>query len=567
MSNWQPGTTLNNGRYTIEKTLGEGGFGITYLAWDNQIIGTKVVIKTLNEIVQKLPDFGKFQKRFRDEAEQLRKSRHKNIVKFYNSFQEGQLYCIVMEYIEGDNLLDVITKQGILPEQKALNYIGQIANALTVIHSKNILHRDIKPENIMLRKNSEEVILIDFGIAREFIPNQTNSFTQFDTPGYTPIEQYLRKHKPGEYTDIYALAATLYVLLTNSPLPNSIDRYHTQLAIHKTHLPKQARFVLKLIFKLMGKQAKYDLLVEPKQINKKISDRLNNAILKGMEIQPEDRPQTVQEWLALLQIQPQSIMSQMSQVSRTVFSQMATLHIQGMKPLSQNSVKTFYQGETNGLLTLTGIFMFVVVIYIYAPKLNFRRNYQPSTPQLTAIPQQKSNPTVQSQKPPQSLPKNNISDISKTTINYIDKKVDYTGLANLLSSDRFEEADRETLKIILSLVGREKQYWLNLENIENIPCKDLDKINQLWINYSNGKFGFSIQKLIWIELGGKPGIYNVAIADHFIQEVGWGENHQRYKNITYKLSAPDGHLPFRVTSQVWDFGAPYLAERLAECNI
>ncbi|MGD1807146.1 serine/threonine protein kinase [Dapis sp. BLCC M126] len=183
----------------------------------------------------------------------------------------------------------------------------QIANALTVIHSQNILHWDIKLDNIILRKNhknQEQVVLIDFGIAREFIPNQTKSYTQFYTPGYAPIEQYIRKHKPGEYTDIYALAATLYVLLTKSPLPNSIDRYHTQPAILKTPLPKPARSILKLVLKLTGKQSKYDPLVEPKQINNKISDRLNNAILKGMEIQPEDRPQTMQEWLALLQIQP-----------------------------------------------------------------------------------------------------------------------------------------------------------------------------------------------------------------------------------------------------------------------
>lgn len=156
MNNWLPGTTLNNGRYSIEKNLGEGGFGITYLAWDNQNIGTKVVIKTLNNRVQKLPDFGKFQKRFRDEAEQLKKFQHQNIVKFYHSFQEGQLYCIVMEFIEGDNLADVINKQGILPAQRALYYIQQIANALIVIHSKKILHRDIKPENIILRKNTTE---------------------------------------------------------------------------------------------------------------------------------------------------------------------------------------------------------------------------------------------------------------------------------------------------------------------------------------------------------------------------------------------------------------------------
>lgn len=116
MNNWQAGTTLNNGKYTIEKTLGEGGFGITYLALDNQNTGKKVVIKTLNDKIQKLREFEEFQNRFRDEAERLKKCRHQNIVKFYNSFEEGKLYCIVMEYIEGDNLAVVIKKQGILPE-------------------------------------------------------------------------------------------------------------------------------------------------------------------------------------------------------------------------------------------------------------------------------------------------------------------------------------------------------------------------------------------------------------------------------------------------------------------
>ncbi|WP_168186271.1 protein kinase [Hydrocoleum sp. CS-953] len=89
-----------------------------------------------------------------------------------------------MEYIDGDNLAVVIKEQRILPQQKALNYIRQIANALTVIHSQNILHRDIKPDNIILRKNhknQEQVVLIDFGIAREFIPNKTKSYTQFYT--------------------------------------------------------------------------------------------------------------------------------------------------------------------------------------------------------------------------------------------------------------------------------------------------------------------------------------------------------------------------------------------------
>ena len=491
MNNWQKGTLLNNGRYTIEKILGEGGFGITYLAWDNHSIGTKIVIKTLKYRVQKRPDFEEFQKRFRDEAEKLNKCRHKNIVKFDNSFQEDQLYCIVMEYIDGENLGLVISEQGILPEHKAINYIRQIADALIVVHRKNILHRDIKPENIILRRNTEEVILIDFGIAREFIPNQINSFTQFYTPGYAPIEQQVTKHKykQGKSTDVYALAATFYVLLTNT---------------------------------------QYNPSVEPKQINKKISDRVNHAIIKGMEIQPEERPQNVQEWLTLLQVQPQNITSQMPQVFGKIYTQMST-YIPGVKRnIYQNSLKSSYIGKANGLFIVAGILIFfLVVVYIFFPNLNFSRNSRPS----------------------------------------IDKKIDYTALENLLSSYQFKEADEETLRILLSLVGREKQYWFDLEDIKNIPCKDLHKINQLWVNYSNGKFGFSIQKQIWIELGGKIGIFDVAIADIFIKQVGWGEKYKRYKNITYKISASYGHIPFRATTHVRNFGVPYIAKKLAKCNL
>ncbi|WP_293163632.1 GUN4 domain-containing protein [Okeania sp. SIO2C9] len=246
---------------------------------------------------------------------------------------------------------------------------------------------------------------------------------------------------------------------------------------------------------------------------------------------------------------------------------MATLNIPGIKPLYQNYVKTFYQGEANVLLTITGIFIFIFVTYIYSPKLNFPITYRPSPPQPIPIPQQKSHPTIEPQKVPQPSPETNILDTSQLTINYIDKKVDYTTLKNLLSSDKFQEADRETFRIILSLVEREKEYWFNPEDINKIPCTDLNKINQLWIKYSNGKFWFSIQKQIWIELGGKLEIHNVANADIFIKQVGWGEKYKRYKNITYQISAPYGHLPFRATSHVWNFGAPYLAEKLAKCNI
>ncbi|MEG4028490.1 MULTISPECIES: serine/threonine-protein kinase [unclassified Microcoleus] len=313
MSGWQRGEKLNNSKYTIERELGKGGFGITYLAKDST--GKEVVIKTLNANVQKRPDFNEFQKRFLDEAQRLRKYQHKNIVKFYDLFLEERLWCIAMEYIKGENLADLVRKKGVLSLSVGLEYIRQVGDALAFAHSQGMLHRDVKPENIVL-KNQLEVVLIDFGIAREFTPNQTNSLTQFLSEGYAPLEQYYRRHTPGNYTDVYALAATLYVLLTGyiqggyeHRLPRSIDRDDSI------------------------KNFKKDLLVPPNQINKNLSNWINLAILKGLEIHPKNRPQTVEEWLEFLQ--PNLTISQQLQLSYT-----------GVKSLSQTAVTNFIQNPS-----------------------------------------------------------------------------------------------------------------------------------------------------------------------------------------------------------------------------
>lgn len=265
------GQKLQSGKYTIKQELGVGGFGITYLAEDDN--QQKVVIKTLNETIQKNPDFDKFQKDFEDEAQRLRKCSHPHIVQVYDFFREGFLSYIVLEYIDGENLAEWVDKHGVLSEIEALNYIQQIGEALKVVHTQGLLHRDLKPENIMLRADKSQAVLIDFGIAREFAPNLTVSHTQFISDYYSPIEQYHRRAKRDVYTDIYSLAATLYVILTKElPVP----------------APVRAA---------VGTQ-----LQQPKQLNPSISNKVNNAILEGMGLKPSDRPQSIEEWLKSLGI-------------------------------------------------------------------------------------------------------------------------------------------------------------------------------------------------------------------------------------------------------------------------
>lgn len=179
---------------------------------------------------------------------------------------------MAMEYIEGEDLGKQITEKGALPEAEALLYIRQISDALTLVHEKGLLHRDLKPSNIMMRAGKPEAVLIDFGIARQFIPGGVLQHTENLTPGYAPPEQYVPDAERGEYIDIYALAATLYSLLTGQ-LP----------------MPAPARL-------------QNFTMRSPKDLNGSVSDRVNQAIMKGMALNYKFRPQSVQEWLDLLDV-------------------------------------------------------------------------------------------------------------------------------------------------------------------------------------------------------------------------------------------------------------------------
>jgi serine/threonine protein kinase len=280
---WQPGKTLNNAQYIIKEILGEGGFGITYLATDTRNDNRDVAIKTLKDESKNSPNFPKLQDDFKKEAERLQRCTHPHIVKIYDLFLEENLWsiislgliqrnsilCMVMEYVPGEDLDSVIRSRGALQEAEALKYIQQVGKALKTVHEQGLLHRDIKPQNIMLREN-KFAVLIDFGIAREFLEDMTLTHTVMLTPFFAPPEQFNAKAKRGTYTDIYALAATLYVLLIGG-VPNDWT---------------------------YG-----DKLEPPKKINSSISDRVSQAIIKGMEKKPEDRPQSVQQWLQMLVLQ------------------------------------------------------------------------------------------------------------------------------------------------------------------------------------------------------------------------------------------------------------------------
>ena len=290
----QPGTTLKHGDYTIIEKLGDGGFGITYLA-EQTILGRKVAIKELflskictrdgNTVTVPTDgirnEFDKQLHNFLKEARNIAKMRHSGIVPVIDMFEENGTAYYVMEYFSRGSLAQLQKSRpgGRLQESEALRYIRQIADALSYVHSKNLLHLDLKPGNILLDDNNN-AILIDFGICKHYdesgnITVSTNSIETSRTPGYAPFEQYialnLKQFSPS--TDIYSLGATFYKLLTGNTPPPANERY-------------------------------YDDTIPP--LPDEISASTRTAIEQAMRMDKRQRPQNIDEFLALLDASPTS---------------------------------------------------------------------------------------------------------------------------------------------------------------------------------------------------------------------------------------------------------------------
>ena len=286
------GSTLMQGKYRIVAVLGQGGFGITYKG-EHTMLGTTVAIKeffmkgacerdensthvTTSQSNSELAS--RFRTKFLKEAKTLAALKHPNIIRVFDVFEDNGTAYYVMDYIEGNNLSDIVEGKGRLSEPLALKYIRQVANALDYLHQKKLLHLDVKPANILLDKNTGNAILIDFGVSKQYDQDgqQTSTTPPAISKGYSPVEQYAQGSNVKTFspaTDIYSLAATLYKLVTGNTPPES------NLLLNE------------------------DEQLPPYPSN--VSETTRNAIAECLQTRKK-RPQSISEFLQLLDSEPVS---------------------------------------------------------------------------------------------------------------------------------------------------------------------------------------------------------------------------------------------------------------------
>ena len=241
MQQLQPNTTLQGGKYRIVRVLGQGGFGITYVGYNTEFEET-VAIKEffLKGVTERdettsavsvsnsdnVLQFEEQREKFKKEARRLRKLKSEHIVKVHDLFEENGTAYYVMDFIDGESMAERLKRTGQpLTEDEANGLLRQILSALKEVHQNEIWHLDLKPGNIMVDRQGN-AYLIDFGASKQIRANgsMTTSTALCYTPGFAPSEQVGQMYdRFGPWTDLYALGATFYNLLTNRKPPMSID--------------------------------------------------------------------------------------------------------------------------------------------------------------------------------------------------------------------------------------------------------------------------------------------------------------------------------------------------------
>ncbi|MEA5579896.1 GUN4 domain-containing protein [Nodularia harveyana UHCC-0300] len=420
-------------RYAPQSILGQGGFGRTFLAVDEDKPSKPYcVIKQFLPQAQGTDSIETASQLFAQEAERLEElGKHPQIPELMAYFTADNRQYLVQEFVKGETLEAELNRKGVFSEQQIRELLIELLEILQFVHSQQVIHRDIKPENIIRRSSDNKLFLVDFGAAKVVEQKQrTVTGTIIGSAEYCAPEQSMGK--PKFISDLYSLGVTCLHLLTHiSPF----DLYDV----------------------MEGEWVWRDYLN-----GNVVSDELGKILERLASPLPKQRYQSVAEVVNVL------------------------------NPVSFN-----------------------------------RR-----TPPPNSANSERRTP------PPNPLPASEEGGLRSSV------GMDYGKLRELLAGGKWKEADTETRRVMLAVAKREKEGWLDDDSIDKFPCEDLRTIDQLWVKYSNGRFGFSVQKRIYQSLGGTRE-YDAEIWEAFGDKVGWrkGGSWLYYKDITFDIKVPEAHLP------------------------
>ncbi|MBE9236171.1 GUN4 domain-containing protein [Anabaena aphanizomenioides LEGE 00250] len=416
-------------RYAPLSILGQGGFGRTFLAIDEDKPSKPYcVIKQFLPQAQGTDSIEKASQLFAQEAQRLEElGKHPQIPELMAYFTSDNRQYLVQEFVKGATLQTELDKNGVFSEQQIKKLLIEVLQILDFVHSKQVIHRDIKPENIIL-SSENKLFLVDFGAAKIVKPQQrTATGTIIGSAEYCAPEQSMGK--PLFISDLYSLGVTCLHLLTGvSPF----DLYS----------PMEGEWVWRDF--LNGNVVNDEL--------GKILEKLASPIAKH-------RYQSVKD----------------------VINDLISINQISTSQVSVNASQS----------------------YVILPSVTLPNRYEK--------------------------------------------------LEKLLEAGKWKKADEETIKVMLTVANREKQRWLNVNSIDNFSCADLQTIDSLWVKYSNGKFGFSVQKRIYQSLGANE----IAFGDR----VGWRTKGwlgmgfwKYYHELTFDITAPQAHLPGCISLNIINIG-------------
>ena len=562
------------GRYEIIKPIGKGGFGYTFLANDlTRVVNINTrycVVKLLRMDIYHAPEIiAGIKKAFEKEAETLEELGEKsgNIPSLYDYFSitvtdpllhiPQEFNFLVQQYIKGEDLGEELKQQGLFSETKVLDLLKNILPVLQFIHNNDVIHRDIKPKNIM-RSTEEEnkFYLIDFGAVKQVIKGDIDTKETsivFGDDNYAPPEQRSRKQVNAS-SDLYALAATCVQLLTGESPRDS--RVHQLWNWEK--YPHISEPLGKILRKMLQEESyyRYQSATEVIEALDKMKSSTNTKIDPSDD--SDDTKGVINPRIVTEVIEPADKHSKGKKINSK----------DDTKVINPNPFPKFFIIIIGGIILSSTVFLAYPIIINSGGKQTTNRVQEIPTEKLPDLP---DNPTPTTQSTPQgepadsattpqgepadsaTTPQGEPADSTTTpqgepadSATTESTPVTFQNLEALLQAGKWRDADLETWELMKKLTKREQEGWLRLEDLKNFPRQELRKMDQLWVKYSNGKFGFSVQKQIWLELGGKlDGEPDYDTYKKLGSRVGWRKNDAwlSYDDYTFSTNALPGHLP------------------------